>query len=207
MPSTRRSSGSRSAADMRFGENGEMRWLEVAPPDRPPGWRSTRRWAASPAAAASGSRRPMCWPSTGASRDRRHRSRSGSDDHARRAVPVHDAARPRRATTSPSSRLRPPRSGAPMRGFIRPHVSTHRVAVQLVMTPPWDSSTQRSAVTPWGWLRPRCRARVPNRWPCAVPVPASRGEPAVTGEALVADHDHVGVRVAGACRMASVGGR
>ena len=40
--------------DSRFGEHGEMRWLEVAPPGSRPGWRSTRRWAGRPAAAAIG---------------------------------------------------------------------------------------------------------------------------------------------------------
>ena len=51
-------------SDMRFGENDEMRWLEVAPPARRRAWRSTRRWAASRAAARSAWRRPTCSAST-----------------------------------------------------------------------------------------------------------------------------------------------
>ena len=54
--------------DSRFGENGEYRWLEVAPPG------STARLAlnppmggGSPAAAGSASRRRTSWPSTGGS--------------------------------------------------------------------------------------------------------------------------------------------
>ena len=50
--------------DTRFGENGEMRWLEVAPPGRRRGWRSTRRWAAPPVAARSASRRRTSSAST-----------------------------------------------------------------------------------------------------------------------------------------------
>ena len=38
-------------SDMSFGENGENRWVEVAPPGRPRASRSTRRWVAPPAAA------------------------------------------------------------------------------------------------------------------------------------------------------------
>ena len=45
--------------DSRFGENGEHRWLEVAPPG------STARLALNPAAAGSASRRRTCSASTG----------------------------------------------------------------------------------------------------------------------------------------------
>ena len=50
--------------DTRFGEHDEMRWLEVAPPGSRARLRSTRRWAASPAAARSVWRRRTSWAST-----------------------------------------------------------------------------------------------------------------------------------------------
>ena len=49
--------------DTHFGENGEMRWLEVGRRDRGRGWRSIRPWAASPVAAQSVSARPTSWAS------------------------------------------------------------------------------------------------------------------------------------------------
>ena len=46
--------------DTRFGEHDEKRWLGWPCPGRGPGWRSTHRSAANPAAARSASRRRTC---------------------------------------------------------------------------------------------------------------------------------------------------
>ena len=51
--------------DTTFGENGEHRWVEVAPPGSSPGSPSTRRCTRSRAGARSGSRPPTSSASTG----------------------------------------------------------------------------------------------------------------------------------------------
>ena len=54
--------------DSRFGENGEHRWLEVAPPgSHGPARAQPADGQRSPAAAGSASRRRTSWPSTGGS--------------------------------------------------------------------------------------------------------------------------------------------
>lgn len=50
--------------DGRFGEKGEMRWLEVAPPGSRARLALNPPMGGSPAAARSASRRPTSWAST-----------------------------------------------------------------------------------------------------------------------------------------------